>query len=134
MSWDDDKDAPASFSSHKRFTRADKGKKDALKKKIKEKVGMEKESDKQKVDLKSQMNLQSLKNEFAGKKDQETKRKKEVEEKAKERSTAPKTKSIKEREESLLENAHERIDADTLIQREEAQADLSDEETTPEPG
>ena len=134
MAWKDDKDALPSSSSSKRFDRGDHGKKDALKKKIKERVGMEKETDIQKIDLKSQMNLQDLKGQLAGKQDEETKRKKETEEKAKERSTAPKTRSVKEREEALLEDAHEKIDTDTMIQREEAQQKLSDEETTAEPG
>ena len=45
-----------------------------------------------------------------------------------------KTKTLKEREEALEQDAHEDFDADAQIQREEAKQDLASEETTPEPG
>ena len=134
MSWDDDKDGLPASSSEKSFTRADKGKKEELKKKIKEKVGMAKEQDMQKVDLKSQINLHELKNELAGKQDEEAKRKKEDEENAKEKSSAPKTMSQKEHEDAAQQEAHEILDTDELIEQEKQQEELSTEETTPEPG
>jgi len=134
MSLKDDKDAPSSSSSRRRFDRADGGKKEELKKQIKENVGMEKQQDMQKAELASQVNLQSLKSQLAGKQDEEKKRREEDAEATEEKSTAPKTKSLKEREEAQVQNAHETLDADTLIQREEAQQEVSDEETTPEPG
>lgn len=132
MSLKDDKDGLS--SSSRRFDRADGGKKEELKKQIKEKVGMEKQTDMQKVDLKSDMNLQMLKSEIAGKQDEETKRKTQAEEKAKERSTAPKTQSLKEREDAAMETAHEKVSSDELIQREQSQKEVADEEATAEPG
>ncbi|MDP6561336.1 MAG: hypothetical protein QF793_00240 [Candidatus Peribacteraceae bacterium] len=134
MSWNDDDDLTPSFSSEKRFTRADKGKKEKLMKRIKAKFGMEKKSDVQKAELQSQMNLHELKSELAGKRDEETKRRKEEEEKADKESSAPKTKTQKEREEGEIETAQDTLDADTLIERQEQQQEITDEETTSEPG
>ena len=132
MSLKDDKDGLS--SSSRRLDRADGGKRDALKKQIKKTTGMEKQSDMQKVDLKADMDLQQLKNQLAGKSDEETKRKEDAQEQAKEESTTPKTKTLKEREEALEQDAHEDFDADAQIQREEAKQDLASEETKPEPG
>ena len=132
MSLKDDKDGLS--SSSRRLDRADGGKRDALKKQIKKTTGREKQSDMQKVDLKADMDLQQLKNQLAGKSDEETKRKEDAQEQAKEESTTPKTKTLKEREEALEQDAHEDFDADAQIQREEAKQDLASEETTPEPG
>ena len=102
-------------------------------KRIKAKFGMEKKSDVQKAELQSQMNLHELKSELAGKRDEETKRRKEEEEKADKESSAPKTKTQKEREEGEIETAQDTLDADTLIERQEQQQEITVEETTSEP-
>lgn len=132
MTWNDDKDAPSSTSSG-RLDRADHGKKDALKKQIKEKFGTEKQTDIQKAELKSQMNLRELQSSISDE-DHKNEEQKQQAAEAAEKSTAPKTKSLKQQEEAMTEDAHETIDTDTLLEREQSQPEISDEETSTQPG
>jgi len=134
MTWDDDKDGLSAPSSGRRFDRADGGKKDQLKKKIKEKIGMEKQQDMQKAELVSQVNLQSLKSQLSGKQDEEKKRREEDAEATEEKSSAPKTKTLKEKEEALVQEADDTIDPDILIQQEEDKKEVSGEETSSQAG
>ncbi|MDP7069008.1 MAG: hypothetical protein QF815_00645, partial [Candidatus Peribacteraceae bacterium] len=74
MIYDDDDDLFVSQSDEKAFTTADHGRKDALRREIEEKMGPERAAQVQESELKSQVNLQQLKENIAGEQDEETKR------------------------------------------------------------
>lgn len=133
MSWNDDEDIVPSFSKQEAFTRADQGRREELKKRVRKKIGQDRSTEVDKADLKSQASLGQLRQQIAGKQDEETKRK-ERQEKEEKFSKAPKTKTIKELEEDATETAHEISDADTMIRRQEQEPELSDEETPTEQG
>ena len=131
---DDDDDVLSSLSSSKRYERADKGKKDALKRRIEKKMGAEKAAKADKASLLSKMGLKALKDKLAGKKDAETKRKNEEEQKAEEDGIAGGTKTLMQEEKAQMQTAQDRPDVDTMIERQEQEQDISDEETPMQPG
>lgn len=131
---DDEDDILPSQASEKAFTRADHGKAEELKKHIKAELGAQKAAQVRETELKSQVNLQQLQDQLAGKQDEETRRKKDEEEQAKEKSSAPKTKTLKETEQAAVTTAHDTVSADTLIEQAEREKDVSDEESQTQAG
>ena len=116
------------------YSKADLGQADALKQEIERTLGEQKATKVQAAELKSKSDLQQLQHDLAGKADEETRRKQEAEEKAKEKSSAPKTKSLKEREDDIVEGAHDTVTPDQLIERQERETEVSDEESQAQPG
>lgn len=129
MSYDDDTLPADSWSSDRRFTRSDGGKKEQLRQEIKAATGKNVEVGK--IELSSQLNLKLLKNQLAGKSDEETKRKRE-QDKISKLKFGPKTQ--KEREESQLKGINESPTADKLIEQDQQATDLADEEQIAELG
>ncbi len=132
----DDDDIFLSASSEQTFSRADHGRKEQLKKEIGRKFGAVKESKVQETELKSQLNLSQLKKEIStdGQKDEETKRAKDDAAKSEKSSKAPKTKTIKQMEESAIGRALDNADPDTMIERQEQQQEIDREETQAQAG
>lgn len=126
---DDDDDFAPSQSSERYFTQADRGKKEELKRQVERKRG---------VDA-SQKNLQELKSDLTHMQSGDTSPQKESvisdwEDKKTEKSSAPKTKTLKEREEDAVHTAQKKDSPDSLIEQQQRAQDVSDEETQSEPG
>lgn len=131
---DDDKDFLPSLSSDEAFTHADRGKAKAMREKLKEEVGALQESQINDSDLSSKNNLKELKQQLTGKQDEEMRRKKEEEQQAETESTAPKTESLKEREESAEQTAYDNVSPDELIKQKQREPEVTDEESQAQPG
>ena len=132
MSGDDDDILP-SFSKQEAFTRADRGKKEEVQMRAHQKFGLERDANLKEAELKSKVSLNTLRDELHTKDDADQKRK-EADEKSKEQSRAPKTKTLKEKEEAQTTTAQDRPDTDTMISRQEDEKQVSDEEVQREPG
>lgn len=128
---DDDDFLP---ESSKDYSKADLGHKDLLREKIQKEMGDQKASEVLHAELQSKSDLQSLKDSLAGAHDEETKRKQDEAERKREQSSAPKTKSLKEEEQSAVETAQDQATPDQLLQQQQSQPDVSDEETQTQPG
>ena len=114
----------SSISEEKKLTRADHGKRDALKQAIKEQQG--KDISKQKVELKADVSLKQLKDNIAGKSDEEKKRlKKQQEEQEKSNGFGTKTHQQIEKEE--VQTAQDSQTPDTMIEKMKKKEDVQDQ-------
>jgi hypothetical protein len=97
------------------YAKADKGRREALRRALREEKGKEIEA--QKTQLLSEVELQRLRADVAGKKDEETKRRKRTEEQQKRKEIFG-TKTHKELEEKAVMTATVQMDAERLITEE----------------
>lgn len=111
MAYKDERDLPASHSSSERFTRADQGKEERLKRELEEKGEIVRGKDLK--ELQTKVNLQSLKGKVA--KDQE---------KEDQKHETFGTKTIKELEEQDVETAQTKPTAERQIEKEKRQEEV----------
>lgn len=130
MSWNDDDDLLPSTSRQEAFTRADKGKREELKRQIKAKLGTEKSAEVRREEARCKADFDRLRANLAGQQDEETKRKQRLDNEKK--SSAPKTRTRKEHEEDAVETAQDAPDADTILERGLDDPETPTEETATE--
>ncbi|MDD5751772.1 MAG: hypothetical protein PHS73_04620 [Candidatus Peribacteraceae bacterium] len=121
MSIRDDEDiVGASLSSQERFTRADQGRKEALKREVEAHKGKKvEEADMKKLKgLKTQVDLKKLEAQVAGQQNDETKRAAAAQE-AKKHETFG-TKTHKQEEEEQVQTAQKKEKPEDLMRKEEA--------------
>ncbi len=128
---DDEDIVGASLSSQERFTRADQGRKEALKREVEARKGKQvEEKDMKKLKgLKTQVDLKKLEAQVAGQQDDEAKRTAAAQE-AKKHETFG-TKTHKQEEEQRVQTAQKQEKPEDLIRKEEtkeaAQAQAQEE-------
>lgn len=89
-------------------------------------MGAQKAAEADKAELQSKMSLEDLKTKLQDDDEQ-------IDSDQQEQETFG-TKTLKEQEEAKVETAQDEPDADTLIEREQDTPEISDQETTSEPG
>jgi len=121
---DDDELADIQPTPEKQFTRADRGKRDELREQIKSETGKEVKHDEAKLHAK--VNLKQLKNNVAGKMDEEDKRKEKAEKEAEESETFV-TKTRKQEEEESISTAQDKATPDKMIEESEEKEEEQDQ-------
>jgi len=121
---DDDELADIQPTVEKQFTRADRGKRETLKEQIESDLG--KNVEEEETELHAQVDLKQLKNNVAGKKDEEKKRKEKGEEEAEKIKTFG-TKTRKQEEEEAISTAGEKATPDKMIEKAEKKEEEQDQ-------
>ena len=131
---DDDEDLFPSMSSHESVDRTrDAAKKKELMRKLEQQMGAGKATEAKKAGLLSKMGLKALKDKLAGNSASKERQKEEAQKKEEE-GLASGTKTLMKEEQQQVMGAHDSQDADTMIERQESEKDVSDEETPMQPG
>ena len=121
---DDDNLDLSSISEEKKMTTADHGRKDALKKAIKEQQG--KDMDSQRAELKADVSLKQLKENIAGISDEEKKRLDKQQEE-KEQSIGFGTKTHQQLEQESVQTAQDSQTPDTMMEKAKRKEDIQDQ-------